>query len=98
LAKIEVQKWKVLLTHSDRKVVRMKNKKGLTNYEKHLVPCSNCGRDVLDHMTQCPFCKKAISPLAYKPIDPGKLKKVKLVLTIIGGAIAVILLFLSRGR
>jgi hypothetical protein len=74
----------------------MKNKKGFTNYEKHLVPCSNCGRDVLDHMTQCPFCKKPLSPLAYKPIDPDKLKKVKLVLTIILGVIAVIFLFSKK--
>jgi len=36
-----------------------------TNWEKHLRPCPHCGKDVLDHMTQCPFCKEEISPLGY---------------------------------
>lgn len=74
----------------------MKAKKTKSGFEKHLVPCPNCGRDILDHMTQCPFCKAEVTPSAYQPADPEKLKKVRLYLTIALCIVAALLLFFAR--
>jgi hypothetical protein len=71
----------------------------LLNTKKHIVQCPSCGRDVLDHMTECPFCKGKLEPLGYRPQDTEQLKKVKLTLNIIAGAAAFLLilwLILSR--
>lgn len=76
----------------------MEEKKPKRGYEKHLVPCPNCGRDILDHMTQCAFCKADV-PSAYQPMDSEKLKKVRLYLSIIFCILAaILLLFVKCGR
>lgn len=74
----------------------MSTKKSVTNFEKHLVKCPSCGKDVLDHMTECPFCHAKLSPSNYTAIDSEKQKKIKRILTIIGMIIAVILFLLTR--
>lgn len=33
--------------------------------KKHIVSCPACGKDVLDHMTECPFCHAALRPKGY---------------------------------
>ena len=68
--------------------------KSKRSYEKHLVHCPNCGKDVLDHMTQCPFCKGPLKPSGYDPKDAESLKKIKRVLTILLSVIAVIVFIL----
>lgn len=65
-------------------------------FEKHLVPCPKCGKDILDHMTRCPFCKEAVSPAAYQPMSPDQQRKIKLVLTVVSCILAGILLFLVK--
>lgn len=62
-------------------------------FERYLVPCPNCGKDILYHMTQCPFCKAEVTPQYYKPMNPETAKKIKLVLAVIGFIVALILLF-----
>lgn len=72
------------------------NNSQMKRFERYLVPCPNCGRDILYHMTQCPFCKEAVTPQYYKPMDPDKAKKIKLALAVIGFIIVFILLFLVK--
>ena len=74
----------------------MSTKKSVTNLEKHLVKCPSCGKDVLDHMTECPFCHAKLSPSNYSSLDPDKQKKIKRILTIILMIIAIILFLLTR--
>ena len=65
----------------------------------HIVGCPHCGRQVLDHMTQCPYCKGALVPQGYRPVDPEKYKKIKLVCTIAGIAVAIaiiVVIFVTR--
>ncbi len=33
--------------------------------KKHIVSCPACGKDVLDHMTECPFCHGSLTPKGY---------------------------------
>jgi ribosomal protein L37AE/L43A len=73
----------------DKKV----RKKG---FERHLVPCPKCGKDILDHMSQCPFCKAAVSPSAYQPMNPDQQRKIKLVLTVVLCILAGILLLFAK--
>jgi len=58
------------------------------NLEKHLVKCPHCGRDVLDHMTECPFCHGALMPGGRRPLDPDKLRRARRALNAVGFAIA----------
>lgn len=62
----------------------------------HLVPCPQCGKDVLDHMTECPFCHASIKPTAYSPMDPAQIKKIRRTLTIIGMIIALLVFLATR--
>ena len=76
--------------------------------ERHAVPCPHCGKSVLDHMTVCPYCKGELQPLGYRYIDPHndhaladpeKLRKIKLICSIVGGIVAVaiiVVIFVTR--
>ena len=66
----------------------------ITNVEKHKVSCPHCGKDVLDHMTICPFCEGALTPAGYKPMDEETRKRVKRILSIIGFAAAAVVILL----
>ena len=57
--------------------------------KRHVVTCPHCGKNVLDHMTQCPYCGGKLDPLGYRPMDPKKYKKIKLICAIVGAVIAV---------
>ena len=57
-------------------------------FKSHLAACPHCGRDVLDHMTTCPFCKGELTPRSGKPMVPEQLKLLKLILNIIGFILA----------
>lgn len=63
------------------------------DYKKHLVKCPHCGKDVLDHMTECPFCHGELTPGGIKPLDREKLERTKriinLVFFIIAGVIII---------
>ena len=74
----------------------MSMKKSMTNLEKHLVKCPSCGKDVLDHMTECPFCHAELTPSNYTTLDPEKQKKIKRILTIVLMIIAVVVFLLTR--
>jgi len=45
---------------------------GILNTEKHIVSCPHCGKDVLDHMKECPFCKGELKPTCYDPRPTGE--------------------------
>ncbi|MHB1454126.1 MAG: hypothetical protein ACYCYM_09290 [Saccharofermentanales bacterium] len=70
----------------------MKQKKSVTGYEKHIVQCPECGKDILDHMTVCPFCKAPVATSVYSVYDAAKVKKIRLALTILLIA-AIVLIF-----
>lgn len=73
----------------------MKQKKSMTGYEKHIVQCPECGKDILDHMTVCPFCKAALGTSIYSASDEGRTKKIRLALTIIL-IVVIVLIFISE--
>lgn len=68
--------------------------KKITNIEKHTIQCRYCQRDVLDHMTKCPFCEEALTPTGYKPMDEITKKQIKRITGIIGFAVAVLIVIL----
>ncbi|HZK27099.1 MAG TPA: hypothetical protein VFD00_06145 [Thermoclostridium sp.] len=80
----------------DRVDSNKENESKATGYKRHLVPCPNCGKDILDHMTQCPFCKAEIKPKYYKPMDMSMAKKIRFVLAVIGFIIVIILIFFTE--
>ncbi len=57
--------------------------------QKHIVICPHCGKEVLDHMTECPFCKGELKPTGYRPPDENKMKKVRRISLIVGIVVAV---------
>lgn len=66
---------------------------------RHIIVCPHCGQDVLDHMTECPHCKGKLVPQGYRPVDAGKYKKIKLISTIVGIAVAIaiaVVIFVTR--
>ena len=66
-----------------------KGKKGSWGYERHIVQCPACGRDILDHMTRCPFCDAEVEVGGPKPMSEATLRRVKLIALIVGAAIAL---------
>lgn len=60
--------------------------------ERHTVVCPHCGRPVLDHMTECPYCKEELPKTGYRPLSDEKLKKIRIVTYTIGGVVAVALI------
>lgn len=60
--------------------------------QRHLVPCPHCGKEILDHMSACPFCKEAVTPRYAQPMDPEQVKKIRKWLSIIGVAVIAFLL------
>ena len=78
----------------------MDNSKRMERMRKHIVICPHCNKEVLDHMTQCPFCKGQLTPKGYTPImDDETRRRVKRTTNIIFWTIAagiIIYLFLTR--
>lgn len=70
-------------------------KKKKTNLEKHIVKCEHCGKDVLDHMTQCPYCHGELHGNGYKPMTDEQIKKIRVPLTIIGIVVVAVLIILT---
>ena len=64
-------------------------KKGM---QRHIVNCPSCGKEVLDHMTECPFCHGTLTPLGYREKDPARIGKVRKVVYGICIGIAVVLI------
>ena len=58
--------------------------------QKHIVVCPHCGGDALDHMTQCPYCGGELTPRGYRPMNENTARKLKTVGTVIGFAVAAI--------
>ncbi|HEY8421938.1 MAG TPA: hypothetical protein VIL05_09400 [Thermoclostridium sp.] len=77
------------MKNEDKKSNKDNKMKG---FERYLEPCPNCGKDILYHMTRCPYCNKEVTLKYYKPMDPEKAKKIKLVLAVIGFIIVFIIL------
>ncbi len=63
-------------------------------YEEHMMLCPYCGAEVLDHMTECPRCKKELTPKGYKPLTDKQIKKIKLITFSVGMVIAITVLVL----
>lgn len=62
--------------------------------KSHILPCEHCGKDVLDHMTQCPYCGGTLVPPAYKSMSPEKRRAVKKITYLIGAIVAVVVIIL----
>ncbi len=58
-------------------------RKSVTGYEKHLVKCPSCGRDILDHMTACPFCKAPVAPAVFQPLGDRVTRRIRIILAIV---------------
>ncbi|WP_128425040.1 hypothetical protein [Gudongella oleilytica] len=69
----------------------MDERNKLKRFEKHLVKCPHCGRDVLDHMKECPFCKGELEGSGYNGIDPESRKRIRKVLTVVFISAAVLI-------
>lgn len=57
---------------------------------RHITQCPSCGKDILDHMTVCPFCKAAVDPKGYKGKNDENYETVKKISYIIIISIACI--------
>lgn len=68
----------------------------LKKFERYLEPCPNCGREILYHMKECPFCHKEVPQKYYSPIAPEKARRIRLVLGVIGFVIALIIIFVLK--
>lgn len=62
------------------------------SYERHIVQCPVCGKDILDHMTVCPHCKSEIVIGGVKPMSEDTLRRVKIIALIAGIAIALVII------
>jgi DNA-binding helix-hairpin-helix protein with protein kinase domain len=69
----------------------MDERNKLKRFEKHLVKCPLCGRDVLDHMKECPFCKGELEGSSYNGIDPESRNRIRKVLTVVFISAAVLI-------
>lgn len=59
---------------------------------RHVVPCPHCNKEVLDHMTECPFCKGKLKPRYYTSSrDATQAKNLKRTMNVIGFAIAAVM-------
>ena len=72
----------------------MKEKKN--SIEKHTVVCPHCGKKVLDHMTECPFCKGELKPAYYNTanMDSTDRKKLRVIILVISLVIVAAVLIL----
>lgn len=59
--------------------------------EKHTVICPHCGKNALDHMTECPHCKGKLTPTGYVPMSEEKMKKVKRIVTVVSVVLTVVI-------
>ena len=66
-----------------------RRQKRQANIEKHTYACPHCFKPVLDHMTKCPHCGGELEPDGYKPMDPKKEKRIKIITYTIGFAVAI---------
>jgi uncharacterized membrane protein YvbJ len=68
------------------------------NTEKHIVKCPHCGKDMLDHMSECPSCHEKIEH-KYSPMDEVRLKRVKMITNVVGAIIAIgLIVWILIGR
>lgn len=64
----------------------------MSGYKKHLMPCPHCGKDVLDHMRLCPFCKGQLEPQIREGWPEEKIRGIRKTLNIIGFLVAAALI------
>lgn len=78
---------------------QLRKQKQEERMRRHVVTCPHCGKDVLDHMTECPFCKGELMPVGYKPVDERLIKKIRLICFLVGAAvfIGVVVYVLLKG-
>lgn len=62
------------------------------SYERHIVQCPVCGKDILDHMMVCPHCKAEITIGGVKPMSQDTVQKVKTIALIVGIIIALVII------
>lgn len=62
--------------------------------KNHIIICSNCGKEVLDHMQECPFCKSKLTP-QYNVSNIKIVKRIRVLLWIVLGALAITLIVLK---
>lgn len=67
------------------------SEKDMSKFKRHITKCPHCGKDVLDHMTECPFCHGELEGYSYKPLDPEKVKRIRIIATIVILALAAII-------
>ncbi len=56
--------------------------------KRHTVACPHCGKPVLDHMEECPYCKGKLEPTVYTPLSDARIRKIRIVTYTVGGLIA----------
>ena len=68
----------------------------MSKFKRHMVRCPNCGKDVLDHMTECPFCHGELEGYSYRPLDPDKVRRIRTIATIVILALAAIIFMVKN--
>ena len=64
--------------------------------QKHVVICPHCGKQALDHMTECPSCHERLVPKGYSPmIEEKTLKKIRLVVGIVLSVMALAIIIIK---
>jgi len=71
------------------------SERDMSKFKRHMVKCPHCGKDVLDHMTECPFCHGELEGYSYRPLDPGKVRRIRIMLAIVILALAA-MIFISN--
>jgi len=64
--------------------------------QKHVVICPHCGKQALDHMTECPSCHGKLVPKGYQPMFEEKtMKRIRLIVGIILSVAALVIIILK---
>ena len=80
------------LREPNRRVTETKWLETFANMMSGIITCPHCGAEVLDHMTECPRCKKPLKPKGYTPLTDKQIKKIKIITFSVGMAVAIAVL------
>ena len=83
-------------TKAEKKAAReeKRRQKHEARLQSHVVVCPHCNKNVLDHMTKCPYCGGELTPANYRSMSAEKRAAIKKVTYAIGAIVAVAVIVL----